>query len=81
MITESDRLAHALESAAELWPDAKDDKGALVRRIVESGIEAVELQVAKRLSDRRVAIARSAGAMTSVWPANWRQELRDEWPA
>jgi len=81
MITESDRLASALEVAAQLWPEAENDKGALLRRILETGIDAIEQQAAGRLRDRQAAIRRSAGAMTSVWPANWREELRDEWPA
>jgi hypothetical protein len=81
MITESDRLSRALESAAELWPDAQGEKGVLLRRILDAGIVAIEEEKDKRISARLGAITRSAGCMTGTWPATWREELRGEWPA
>jgi|AntAceMinimDraft_12_1070368.scaffolds.fasta_scaffold04559_7 hypothetical protein len=81
MMTESDRLARALESAAELWPDAQEEKGVLLRRILDAGIVAIEEAKDKRISSRLGAITRSAGCVTGIWPATWREELRGEWPA
>ena len=81
MITESDRIAEALESAATLWPELGADRGLLLRKILETGAEAIEQQVRDRNESRRLAVAKSAGSLDGVWPANWRDELRDEWPA
>ena len=81
MITESDRIAEALESAATLWPELRADRGQLLRKIVETGADAIDQQVRTRNESRRLAVTNSAGSLDGVWPANWRDELRDEWPA
>jgi hypothetical protein len=81
MITESDRLASALTTAAALWPEAKGDKGVLLRRILEAGIETVETRQAEEAERFRAAVSLAAGSMTGVWPVTWREELRHEWPA
>jgi len=81
MITESDRIAEALEAAAILWPDLGADRGLLLRKILETGADAIDQQVMARNENRRLAVAKSAGSLDGVWPANWRDELRDEWPA
>ena len=80
MITESDRLASALEMAAELWPEANGEKGVLLRRLLDAGIENVERKMASREQVRHDAISNVAGIFTGVWPTGWREELRDEWP-
>jgi hypothetical protein len=81
MITESDRLAEALQIAAKLWPEANGDKGVLLRRILEIGVDAVERELAERDESRLGALSAAAGSLTGVWPVAWREELRDEWPA
>ena len=81
LITESDRIAEALESAATLWPDLGADRGLLLRKILETGADAIDQQVMARNENRRLAVAKSAGSLAGVWTANWRDELRDEWPA
>jgi hypothetical protein len=81
MITESDRIAEALEAASTIWPELESDRGLLLRKILETGAEAIEQQVRARNESRRTAVEKSAGSLDGVWPANWRDELRDEWPA
>jgi hypothetical protein len=81
MITESDRLTRALEDAGVLWPEANGDRGVLLRRILEAGMKTVEEEKNEREGARRTAIDIVAGSMAGVWPADWRSELRDEWPA
>lgn len=81
MVTESDRLAAALDAAAELWPAEGDERAALLRRIIDAGIDAVDLRAAQRRETRSKAVSDAAGSLTEVWPENWREELRDEWPA
>ena len=81
MITESDRIAKTLSSAALLWPELAEDRGALLRKVLETGMEQVETQAEVRVQSRHRAIAKSAASLTGIWPTNWREELRDEWPA
>jgi len=81
MITESDRLSEGLTRAAEIWPEVSDDKGQLLRRLVETGVDTVLQESAARTQERAKAIYRVAGSLSGVWPDSWREELRDEWPA
>lgn len=81
MITESDRLAKTLASAAVLWPELAEDRGTLLRKVLETGMDQVERQVEAKIQSRQRAIAKSAGSLTGIWPTTWREELRDEWPA
>jgi hypothetical protein len=81
MITESDRIADALSVAETIWPELAHDRSALLRKILETGIDELQARVSQRRAARLAAVAESAGLFTDVWPANWREELRDEWPA
>jgi hypothetical protein len=81
MVTESDRLSEGLTRAAELWPEVSHDKGQLLRRLVDTGIDAVLEESVARAQDRAKAIHRVAGSLGGVWPDSWREDLRDEWPA
>lgn len=81
MITESDRLSEGLIRAGELWPEASHDRGQLLKRIVEVGVEKVLQECAERTHERAETVHRVAGSLSGVWPPTWRQELHDEWPA
>jgi hypothetical protein len=81
MITESDALAKAIDEAANLWPDIADERAEILRRLIERGIESVETEVNEKLEARRKAIRELAGSMSGVWPENYLEELRSEWPA
>lgn len=81
MITESDELAHALDAAARLWPELRDNRGELLRRIVQVGSETIEHQESDRVARRRAAIAANAGKFKGLWPAGEARRLADEWPA
>jgi hypothetical protein len=80
MITESDRLAEALEVAGLLWPEVQGDRGALLRRVLDSGIDAVHSKHDNLESSRAAALDTIAGSMSGVWPDDWREGLRSEWP-
>ena len=80
MITESDALAKAIDDAARLWPEVKDERAELLRRLIDSGIESVEAEYNERIEARRKAVMEVAGSLSGIWPANWREELRAGWP-
>ena len=41
MITETDQLANALDHAATVYPDLRDERAELLRRLIERGIQSV----------------------------------------
>ena len=79
-ITETDELARALDAAARVWPDQRDDRGELLRRLVNWGAERVEEVAAERLAERRAAIRATAGSLTGLYPPGAAQSLKEEWP-
>jgi hypothetical protein len=81
MITESDALAKAIDDAANLWPDIADERAEILRRLIERGIESVETEVNEKLETRRKAVLEVAGSLSGIWPENYLEELRSEWPA
>lgn len=81
MITETDRLSGALDTAAEVWPEHRTERAELLRRIIDAGIHALEDEANARAAERVKSIRKLSGSMNGVWPAGWRDELRDEWPA
>lgn len=80
MITESDALAHALDMAANLWPEYQDERAELLRRIIDRGVETVEAEIANKETRRKAAIQEASGSLSGLWPTNWREEFRAEWP-
>jgi hypothetical protein len=81
MITESDALAKAIDDATKLWPDIADERAEILRRLIDRGIESIEAEVNEKLEARRKAVLEVAGSLSGIWPENWREEFRAEWPA
>jgi hypothetical protein len=81
MITETDRISEALDKAEALWPELEGDRAALLRKVIEAGVQGLEQESGQKKAMRLKQIEKVAGSMNDVWPSNWRKELRDEWPA
>lgn len=81
MITESDELAKALDAAARIWPEHRDNRSELLRQIVRVGTERIANTESERVLQRKAAIESNAGRFRNLWPSDWRDEMRDEWPA
>lgn len=80
MITESDQIAEAIELAAKLQPELKDDRADLLRYIIQRGIEALDNEKNEAAEARKKAIQEVAGSLSGLWPENWRELMRAEWP-
>ena len=80
MITETDEIAGAIDAAALLWPEAKRNRAELLRRLIAEAHTSIDARVNDRVAARRTAILEGGGKLSGVWPANWRDELRDDWP-
>jgi hypothetical protein len=80
MITETDELAEALDRAALRWPELRDDRAALLRRILSEGAHHLADLDAERRARRFAAIRETSGSMSGVWPADAVERMRAEWP-
>lgn len=80
MITETDELSEALAHAERLWPELKGQRSQLLRKILEVGSEQLVKSANEEASERERLIQNLAGTLNDVWPANWREELADDWP-
>ncbi len=81
MITETNRLADGIDAAALIWPESAGERAELLRRIIEAGLEVTEKRAMEQRIQRIAAVNKAAGSLSGIWPENWREELRDEWPA
>lgn len=80
MITESDHLAAALDRVAQVHPELHDVRADLLRFIIDQGIQAIEAEQFESIEKRKKAITDVAGSLNNVWPENWRELMRAEWP-
>lgn len=80
MITETDQISQALDTADQIWPELGGDRAALLRKIIEAGVHELENQQTLKREARLSQIKKLAGSMDEVWPKNWREELSQEWP-
>lgn len=79
-LTETPELAEALNAAATIWPELRHDRPALLRRLVESGHQAVIRTAEEHSAARREALHHAAGAVTGAYPAAAADLLKSEWP-
>jgi hypothetical protein len=79
MITETDQLTQALAQAEKIWPELVGQRTLLLRKLLEVGITTIERESAERTSQRLNQIQKLAGSMDGTWPANWKQELDQDW--
>lgn len=79
LVTETDRLARALDAAAVRWPDLSRPK-LLVRLVLEADASAGHARIDER--HRRLdVIHRHSGSATGVYGPDYLDELRNDWPA
>lgn len=80
-ITETEDITSALEVARRAWPELADRPGALLRRLIHAGQEAVSADRHELFESRRHAIERTAGTLTGVYGPGYLQRIREDWPA
>lgn len=79
-ITETDRIAQALDDAERAWPELGGNRAKLLVRLVESGHAALAGEHQQSSALLRDAVRRASGSMTGVYSADYLEELRSEWP-
>jgi hypothetical protein len=79
-LTETDELAAALDTAARRWPEDAQSRSRLLLRLVQAGQRAISEECDLGRARRRATIERTAGALTGVYPPDYLERLRGDWP-
>ena len=79
-VTETEDITAALDVARAAWPELADKPGALLRRLILAGEEAVEARRRGTAEGRRRAIERTSGTFTGVYGSGYLEEVRQDWP-
>ena len=77
-VTETPEIRHALDVAAQAWPEAS--RSELVLRLFLRGAEAIDSETGRRKAGRRQAVDASAGRLDAAYEPGYLEELRAEWP-
>jgi hypothetical protein len=80
MITETEEIARALNDAARHWPQDSKRPAKLLLDLVREGHRAIAADAERAVADRQTAIERTGGALTGVYPADYLEQLRGDWP-
>ena len=80
MITESDELSACLERAKLIWPEIADERSSLLKKVILEGITAVNIKASREKAAKTKAIKSLVDALTGVYPADWAESRKDEWP-
>ncbi|HZS93598.1 MAG TPA: hypothetical protein VFA78_02280, partial [Chloroflexota bacterium] len=75
VITETGSVADALDDAARRWPEDRNNRARLLRRLIEEGHRAISTQQEQAVVDRREAIARTSGALTGMYGPDYLAAL------
>jgi hypothetical protein len=75
-LTDTGELSELLDAAQRRWPEVTDRK-ALLLRLAATGGETISAAA----TERRAAIAATAGAFSDVYEAGELDRLRKDWPA
>ncbi|BDX32196.1 hypothetical protein TUM20985_27430 [Mycobacterium antarcticum] len=79
-ITETEDIADALGVARRAWPDLADKPGALLRRLILEGRNAIVHSDADAVLASRQAVSETGGALTGVFGVDYLKTLREDWP-
>ncbi len=79
MVTETDDLAAALDSAAERHPGLS--RAQLLARLALEGHGVAEHAQEERRRERLEALRARSGALTGAYGPQYLERLRQEWPA
>jgi hypothetical protein len=74
-LTDTGELSKLLDAAQRRWPEVTERK-ALLLRLATTGGEAIAAQA----SERRAAVAETAGMLSGVYGPGELARLREDWP-
>ena len=78
-VTETPRLARALDLAAKQWPG--ESRSKLLRRLVDIGGRTLEHEQQTKDDTHRAAVEASSGRYAAAFEPDYLNNLRADWPA
>jgi len=75
MVTDTGEVTEMIDAAKRRWPELLDRK-ALLLRLAAAGRDAIE----REGSERRAAVAETAGLLSGVYRPDELERLREDWP-
>lgn len=79
-ITETEDVERALGIAARAWPELRDDRPALLRKLIARGADVAESAVEQAIAARIAAVRATAGVASALYESDELALLRAEWP-
>ncbi len=82
IITETDELAAELDRAADRWPEFRSSRKQLLLNLASEGSRALDEERAfqQRYKQRLAVIDEIAGKYTGMYPPDYLEQLRADWP-
>jgi hypothetical protein len=80
ILTETDELARAIDSAAVRWPEDRERRARLLVHLVEAGHDALNRELKLAVERRRAVVLRHAGALAGAYEPGYLENLRADWP-
>jgi hypothetical protein len=74
LLTETDELAGVIDAAAPLYPG--ETRADILRHLVQIGFETI----AERASRHRQVVHERAGRHPGLYPPDYLDDLRSDWP-
>lgn len=80
-ITETDDVARMLDEAAERWPQDREHRARLLKRLAERGAAAVRAERGAEHRDWAAVVRAAAGAAgPDAFRPGYLDDLRRDWP-
>jgi hypothetical protein len=77
-ITETPPVRHAIDLAAKRSPGKPRSK--LLLDVIAAGALAIETELDQGQQEHRRAVKETAGMFSGLFPPNYLEELRKDWP-
>jgi len=80
-ITETEDVVRLLDEAADLWPEYRERRALLLKRLAERGAEAARADRDAEQGAWTSVVEGAAGAAgPDAFPARYLEDLRSDWP-
>lgn len=80
VIPETEQIAFAISVAARRWPEFASHPEILLGKILDVGLEELDKQSPSPSNNRIEVSVEIDGIENVIWPADWRDVLREDWP-
>lgn len=79
-VTETDRVARALDAAARRWPEDRASRGRLLVHLIDLGWSSLQIELTDDDDAWQHTVDQTAGVLAGVYGAGYLDRMREEWP-